>query len=202
VKESYHGPLSKKVGVGPRFTKSRSDGPRHFLDVPICNIFLSCQQIGMTRVALFTSLLPRRHIPARIPLIAITSPQQQCLPINQRSFTSTAMADHPTLVKPPPIDPTKSSIENVLELTELSAIAPVRCYTSIPLLIPVCQYQSANLLPLGSLHQHQTSLAPSRSTRYLRRRSDRTMPRRRPANRPIEFHSAQHALLFRASWRL
>ncbi|KAH8597704.1 thioesterase-like superfamily-domain-containing protein [Bisporella sp. PMI_857] len=34
------------------------------------------------------------------------------------------MADHPTLVRPPPIDPSKSAIENVLELTELSAIAP------------------------------------------------------------------------------
>ena len=35
------------------------------------------------------------------------------------------MADHPTLVKPPPIDPSKSAIENVLELTELGAIGPV-----------------------------------------------------------------------------
>ena len=35
------------------------------------------------------------------------------------------MADHATLVKPPPIDPSKSAIENVLELTELGAIAPV-----------------------------------------------------------------------------
>ena len=35
------------------------------------------------------------------------------------------MADRPTLVKPPPLDPSKSSIENVLELTELSAIGPV-----------------------------------------------------------------------------
>lgn len=34
------------------------------------------------------------------------------------------MVDHSTLVKPPPIDPSKSAIENVLELTELSAIAP------------------------------------------------------------------------------
>ncbi|KAG9243099.1 acyl-CoA thioesteras-like protein II [Calycina marina] len=34
------------------------------------------------------------------------------------------MADRRTLVKPPPIDPSKSDIENVLELRELSAIAP------------------------------------------------------------------------------
>ncbi|KAG0651364.1 Acyl-coenzyme A thioesterase 8 [Hyphodiscus hymeniophilus] len=34
------------------------------------------------------------------------------------------MADRPTLVKPPPLDPSKSAIENVLELTELDAIGP------------------------------------------------------------------------------
>ncbi|TAQ84658.1 hypothetical protein B7494_g7019 [Chlorociboria aeruginascens] len=36
------------------------------------------------------------------------------------------MADYATLVRPPPIDPSKSGIENVLELTELSAIGPVQ----------------------------------------------------------------------------
>lgn len=41
------------------------------------------------------------------------------------SFHSLTMADHPTLVKPPPVDPSKSAIENVLELTELGAIGPV-----------------------------------------------------------------------------
>lgn len=35
------------------------------------------------------------------------------------------MVEHATLIKPPPVDPTKSAIENVLELTALSAIAPV-----------------------------------------------------------------------------
>ncbi|KAH7418088.1 acyl-CoA thioesterase-like protein II [Cadophora sp. MPI-SDFR-AT-0126] len=34
------------------------------------------------------------------------------------------MANRPTLVPPPPINPKKSAIENVLELTELAAIAP------------------------------------------------------------------------------
>ncbi|KAE8450277.1 hypothetical protein EG329_006705 [Mollisiaceae sp. DMI_Dod_QoI] len=33
-------------------------------------------------------------------------------------------SDRRTLVRPPPLDPSKSAIENVLELTELSAIAP------------------------------------------------------------------------------
>jgi hypothetical protein len=42
-----------------------------------------------------------------------------------RPFTLNAMAEHATLVKPPPINPSKSAIENVLELTELAAIAPV-----------------------------------------------------------------------------
>lgn len=36
-----------------------------------------------------------------------------------------------TLVKPPAVDPSKSAIENVLELTELSAIGPVR----LPILV-------------------------------------------------------------------
>ncbi|KAL3426537.1 Acyl-coenzyme A thioesterase 8 [Phlyctema vagabunda] len=35
-----------------------------------------------------------------------------------------AMADRATLVRPPPLDPAKSSIENVLELTELAVIGP------------------------------------------------------------------------------
>lgn len=35
------------------------------------------------------------------------------------------MPDNPTLLKPPPLDPTKSAIENVLELTELAAIGDV-----------------------------------------------------------------------------
>jgi len=80
---------------------------------------------GMKRVALLTSLLHRRQLPIRIPAIAPLNLQQRLPLANGRSFTSAAMADHPTLVKPPPIDPSKSSIENVLELTELSAIAPV-----------------------------------------------------------------------------
>ena len=80
---------------------------------------------GMRRVALLTSLLSRRRLPIRAPSIALLNLQQRYPLANGRSFTSAAMADHPTLVKPPPIDPSKSSIENVLELTELSAIAPV-----------------------------------------------------------------------------
>lgn len=47
------------------------------------------------------------------------------------------MADNPTLVRPPPLDPKKSAIENVLELTELAAIGPVRTpYPLIPLSPP------------------------------------------------------------------
>lgn len=33
-----------------------------------------------------------------------------------------------TLIKPPPPNPNQSAIEDVLELTELGAIAPVRSY--------------------------------------------------------------------------
>ncbi|KAI9849149.1 MAG: hypothetical protein M1837_005379 [Sclerophora amabilis] len=34
------------------------------------------------------------------------------------------MSEHPTLIKPPPVDPSKSVIENVLELTALADIGP------------------------------------------------------------------------------
>jgi hypothetical protein len=36
------------------------------------------------------------------------------------------MSDFPTLVKPPPLDPEKSQIEGILELTQLGPIDPVR----------------------------------------------------------------------------
>lgn len=36
------------------------------------------------------------------------------------------MADRPTLIKPPPEDPNKAPIENVLEVTELAVLGPVR----------------------------------------------------------------------------
>ena len=83
---------------------------------------------GMKRVKFLTPILsrqrPRIHL-QRFPFP--TAKPAQLLPAQRRSFLSDSlnMADHPTLVKPPPIDPSKSAIENVLELTELSAIAPV-----------------------------------------------------------------------------
>jgi hypothetical protein len=49
-----------------------------------------------------------------------------CQPRRHFLDPAVAMADRPTLVKPKPIDPSKSAIENVLELRELSAIGPVR----------------------------------------------------------------------------
>jgi hypothetical protein len=36
------------------------------------------------------------------------------------------MAEHPTLIRPPPLDPSKSEIENILELTHLRDVDPVR----------------------------------------------------------------------------
>ena len=35
------------------------------------------------------------------------------------------MADRPTLLRPPPNDPDKAPIENVLEVTELAVLGPV-----------------------------------------------------------------------------
>lgn len=40
------------------------------------------------------------------------------------------MAERPTLVKPPPEDPTKAPIENVLDVTELSVLGPVSFFFS------------------------------------------------------------------------
>jgi hypothetical protein len=116
-------PLSR---YRPSFHKPRwtSAFPRPLNSQDVLPAF-KVQQKGMKRVALLTTLLPRRHFQNRARSITLLTFQQRYPLTNRHSFTSTAMADHPTLVKPPPIDPLKSSIENVLELTELSAIAPV-----------------------------------------------------------------------------
>jgi len=44
-----------------------------------------------------------------------------------------------TIVKPPPEDPAKSPIENVVEVTELTALGPVRT-TGLPPLLPLLAY--------------------------------------------------------------
>lgn len=103
------------------------------------------------------------------------------------------MADHPTLVRPPPVDPSKSAIENVLDLTDLSPIGPV-CITATFLPNP------SNLFA-GYVHEHQAPLAPSRSARHLWRCGDRPLPRCSPANRSLKLYSPQHALLFRSRRR-
>ena len=83
----------------------------------------------MKRVKLFTNLLnfgrPRSSLLHRLPI----------LKAQRRQLVIAEMADRRTLVKQPPLDPSKSAIENVLELTELSAIAPVRdfIHVSVPL---------------------------------------------------------------------
>ena len=92
-------------------------GPGHLL----------CSTKGMKRVNCVLSILSpfKSHIHTL---------QVQSLPakqfnwrVAQRGFLThlAIMANRPTLVPPPPINPSKSAIENVLELTELAAIAPV-----------------------------------------------------------------------------
>jgi hypothetical protein len=98
------------------------------------------------------------------------------------------MADHPTLVKPPPVDPSKSAIENVLDLTDLSPIGPVR--TPAASFHPFLTQCAA-----GHVHEHQAALAPPRSPRHIRRCCDRPLPCRSAANRSLELHSPQYALL-------
>jgi hypothetical protein len=101
------------------------------------------------------------------------------------SLLAPTMADHPTLVKPPPDDPSKSAIENVLELTELAAIAPV-CSLLKSFDLP---HIHSLTLSLGHLHQYPGTMASTWSTRNLRRRRNRPMPGGSPENRSRELHS-------------
>ena len=139
------------------------------------------------------SPLPRyQNILINHPFPSATSTARQLLPLfSTLSFT---MADRNTLVRPPPLDPSKSTIENVLELTELRVIGPV----GLP-------YQSSRMLKLkipGHFHQHPPPLASPRGSRNIRRRCDSAMPLRCTKNSPFKFHRPQHALLFRSRWRL
>ncbi|TVY60838.1 Acyl-coenzyme A thioesterase, partial [Lachnellula suecica] len=65
---------------------------------------------------------------AQLPLI--------CQPRRHFVNPSKDMADKPTLVKPPPVDPSKAAIENVLELTDLYAIGPDMYTNTRPLWHP------------------------------------------------------------------
>ena len=60
------------------------------------------------------------------------------------------MGERSTLIKPPPEDPNKAPIENVLEITELAVLGPVRTY---PLDQPVDQAGSS-CFPTDSLSQN------------------------------------------------
>lgn len=88
--------------------------------------------------------------------------------------------DRSTLVAPPPVDPSKSAIENVLELTALSPIGPV---SRKP-----CPARYEYLFWSGYLHKHEAAMAPTRSTRHLWRGSHCTMPGSSPTNRSISLH--------------
>jgi len=110
-----------------------------------------------------------------------------------------------TLIRPGPLDPSKSAMENVLELTALKDLGPVSLLQIFPLpKIPSPSLNShTNLsLPTGHLYQHPTPLAPPRRPRHLRRRRDRAMPRRGAADGAPTLHDPQHALLLRAGGRL
>lgn len=164
------------------------------------------------RIPKYISIIHRRPriqpLSARFcydPLAAAEPLRPQTFPLTSKFFT--AMADRPTLVKPPPVDPSKSAIENVLELTELSAIGPVGLsrkplhFTYLFLSFRSPTFHMLTCISPGHVHQHQTPLAPPRSPRHLRRRRNRAMSRRSAAHRPAQFHSPQHALLFRSSRR-
>jgi len=95
-------------------------------------IYFPClQQKDIKRLNPLTYVLSYRRSQIRILSIAIPLPKPHQYLTKARSFLSaaTTMADRRVLVKTPPIDPSKSAIENVLELRELSAIAPVRTHS-------------------------------------------------------------------------
>src|SRR5436305_14344020 len=101
------------------------------------------------------------------------------------------MSQHPTLVLPPPVDEAKSPIENILELTELTAIGPVSKKS-------ILKRHEVTDGPLGYLHQLEKAMAPSRRTRHIRWRCDRTMSVCRPTNRSGIVHDTLDALLLRS----
>jgi len=125
---------------------------------------------------------------ARLGLFPTTLSKSSCRPASTFSFP---MADRSTLVKPPPLDPSKSAIENVLELTELKVIGPV-CFS---LYLPR-ECVMLKLFLAGHLHEYPSVVASPRGSRNLRRRSHRTMSLCRAENGPWQLHSTQHALLF------
>lgn len=151
--------------------------------------------------------IPRPRIQSHLATLicAAVFHRSQTLSPSPKSFS--LMANRSTLVKPPPLDSAKSSIENVLELTDLSVIGPVSlslmlCCTEKPILSP-SQLHNLRLtyLPPGYLYKHQAPLASPRSPRNLRRRRNRTMSRSSPTNSPTQLHSPQHALLLCLSRR-
>lgn len=84
------------------------------------------------------------------------------------------MADRSTLVRPPPLDPSKSSIENVLELTGLKAFGPV----CLPIQMEQPKLPRNNpdsVCLIGRIYKYSPFMASSWSSRYLWRSSDCTM---------------------------
>lgn len=110
------------------------------------------------------------------------------------------MAKRVTLFEPPPLDESKAPIENVLELTPVVDIGPVRLPPFTPPLDPLHRNHSLSILTqLGCLHQYPSTLASPRRPRHLWRSRHRPVPLGRNANGPDRFRRAQHALLLRSS---
>lgn len=74
-----------------------------------------------------------------------------------------------TILPPPPKDPAKAHLENILQVRELSVIEPVSSF-----LYPATIYhmsREANAPWLGRVYQRTPAMAASTGKRYLRRRS-------------------------------
>lgn len=94
-----------------------------------------------------------------------------------------------TLIRPPPNDPSKSAMENTLELTRLSDIDPVSyglLFNSKGSTNPTCP---------EPLHEHPAVVASSWRPRCIRRSCYRPMPSSRTEDRRTPLHRTLNALL-------
>lgn len=94
-----------------------------------------------------------------------------------------------TLIRPPPNDPAISSMENTLELTQLTDIDPVRFHCD-----PFERVAHA-LTSLEHFHQHETSMAPAGRAGCIWRRRHCSVPCSRTANRSTRLLHPFNALL-------
>ena len=112
-------------------------------------------------------------------------------------FNKITMSKRVTIFDPPEQDHSKALIENVLDLTPVVDLGPVRHPSSITKRVILTNLS----LSLGCLYQYPPAMASPRSSRHLRRCRDRTVPISSHADGPGRLRRPQHALLLRTRGR-